>query len=152
MRAPSPTLPPDATIPGTREAGRESGGPVISFVRMTALNLPRLTAAAGVGLILAVGLIHLWETPEYFEAARYVGVLFVANFVFSLISAVGILRGAKGWGWTLGALVSGLSLLAYLWSRALGLPGRRGTGSVARVEHGWWVLTDGSSPAPSVAP
>lgn len=95
---------------------------MISFVRMTALNLPRLTAAAGVGLILAVGLIHLWETPEYFEAARYVGVLFVANFVFSLVSAVGILRGAKGWGWTLGALVSGLSLLAYLWSRALGLP------------------------------
>ena len=96
---------------------------MISFIKMTALNLPRLTAAAGIGLILAVGSIHLWEAPAHFEAARYAGVLFVANFVASLVSAAGILRGSKAWGWSLGALVSGLSLVAYLWSRAIGLPG-----------------------------
>ena len=96
---------------------------MISFFRMTAVNLPRLTAAAGIGLILAVGLIHLWEAPAHFEAAPYLGVLFVANFVAPLVSAVGILRGSKGWGWSLGALVCGPSLVAYLWSRAIGLPG-----------------------------
>jgi hypothetical protein len=96
---------------------------MISPFKMTALNLPRLTTAAGVGLILAVGLSHLWKAPEHFEAARYVGALFVANFVGSLVSAVGILRGTKTWGWSLGALVSGGALVAYLWSRAVGLPG-----------------------------
>lgn len=96
---------------------------MISFFRMTALNLPRLTAAAGVGLILAVGLIHLWNAPAHFVAVPYLGGLFVADFVASLVSAVGILRGSKAWGWSLGALVSGLSLVAYLWSRAIGLPG-----------------------------
>lgn len=96
---------------------------MISPFKMTALNLPRLTTAAGAGLILAVGLIHLWKAPEHFAVARYVGVLFGANFVASLVSAVGILRGAKTWGWSLGALVSGATLVAYLWSRVLGLPG-----------------------------
>ncbi|MDP9474336.1 MAG: hypothetical protein M3R38_01320 [Actinomycetota bacterium] len=96
---------------------------MISLFRMTALNLPRLTAAAGVILILAVGLVHLWEAPAHFDAARYVGALFVANSVASLVSAVGIALGAKTWGWSLGALVSGLSLVLYLWSRAIGLPG-----------------------------
>ena len=103
--------------------GRNTGGRVISLFKMTALNLPRLTAVAGVVLILAVGLIHLWKAPAHFEAAPYVGVLFVANFVASLVSAVGILRGAKTWGWSLGALVSLGALLAYLWSHTIGLPG-----------------------------
>ena len=53
-------------------------------------------------------------------------MLFVANFVASLVSAVGIVRGAKTWGWSLGALVSLGALLAYLWSRAIGLPGLAG--------------------------
>ncbi len=96
---------------------------MISLFKMTALNLPRLTAAAGVALILAVGLVHLWEAPAHFEATPYVGVLFVANFVASLVSAVGIVRGAKTWGWSLGVLVSLGALLAYLGSRAIGLPG-----------------------------
>lgn len=96
---------------------------MISIVRMTALNLPRLTAAAGTGLVLGVALIHLWEAPEHFEAARYLGALFVADFVAFLVAAAGIVRGSTRWGWSLGALVSGLSLLAYLWSRVIGLPG-----------------------------
>ena len=96
---------------------------MVSLFKMTALNLPRLTAAAGVALILAVGLIHLYEAPEHFEAAVYLGVLFVANFVASLVSAVGIVRGARSWGWSLGALVSVAALVAYLASRFFGLPG-----------------------------
>lgn len=98
-------------------------GKLVSFYRYIYLNQPRLTRLAGIAMILAVGAVHLYEAPEHFEAATYLGVLFVANAVLSLVSAVGIFRGAKGWGWTLGAVLSGLSLLAYPVSRFFGLPG-----------------------------
>lgn len=95
---------------------------MIDFLKITAINLPRLTRLVGIAMILAVGAIHLFEVPEHFEAATYLGVLFVANAVGSLVSAVGISRGAKSWGWTLGAVVSGLALVAYPISRFFGLP------------------------------
>jgi hypothetical protein len=98
-------------------------GSLVSFYRHIYLNQPRLTRLAGVVLILAVGAMHLLEAPAHFEAAAYLGVLFAINFVGTLAAAIGIFRGAKGWGWTLGALISVLSLLAYLASRQFGLPG-----------------------------
>jgi hypothetical protein len=102
---------------------RTGVGSLVSFYRHIYLNQPRLTRLAGVVLILAVGAIHLLEAPTHFEAAAYLGVLFAINFVGTLAAAIGIFRGAKGWGWTLGALISVLSLLAYLASRQFGLPG-----------------------------
>lgn len=59
---------------------------MLYFLRTIALNLPRLTRAVGIVLILAVGLIHLYLAPMHFEAATYIGVAFVINFVASLIS------------------------------------------------------------------
>lgn len=85
---------------------RASRGRVISFIRMTALNPPRRRS-----LILAVGLIYLWEAPERLEAARDSGALFVANFAVSHVSAVGMLRGSKTWGFD--ARVAGLPGPAY---------------------------------------
>jgi hypothetical protein len=98
-------------------------GSLVSFYRHIYLNQPRLTRLAGVVLMLAVGAIHLLEAPAHFEVAAYLGVLFAINFVGTLAAAIGIFRGTKGWGWTLGALISVLSLLAYLASRLFGLPG-----------------------------
>lgn len=98
-------------------------GKLVSFYRYIYLNQPRLTALAGILLVLAVGAVHLIEAPEQYGAAPYLGVLFAANFVGTLVAAVGILRGARGWGWTLGAVISALSLLAYPVSRLFGLPG-----------------------------
>ncbi len=94
-----------------------------SFYRYIYLNQPRLTRLAGIALILAVGAVHLIEAPQHFRAAAYLGVLFAVNAAATIVAAVGILRGAKGWGWTLGALISGLSALAYVASRLFGLPG-----------------------------
>lgn len=96
---------------------------MIYFLRTTALNLPRLTRAAGVGLILVVGLIHLYKAPTHFEVATYLGAAFVANFVASSVAAVGIFRGAPNWGWLLGAYVAGGAFVAYLISRAVGRAG-----------------------------
>lgn len=94
-----------------------------SFYGYIYLNQPRLTRLAGIVLILAVGAIHLFEAPEVFETAAYLSVLLVATSAGTLVTAVGIWRGAKSWGWTLGALISTLSAVAYLASRLFGLPG-----------------------------
>lgn len=96
---------------------------VIDFIRITGFNMPRLTRLVGIALILIVGAIHLYAAPEHFGFAVYLGVLFVANGVLSLVSALGILRGVKTWGWLLGAVISALAILAYLASRFFGLPG-----------------------------
>jgi hypothetical protein len=96
---------------------------MLYFLRTTALNLPQLTRAAGIVLILVVGLIHMYKVPMHFEAASYIGAAFVANFVASLVAALGIWLGAPNWGWLLGAYVAGGAFVAYLVSRAVGLAG-----------------------------
>ena len=77
---------------------------------------------AGVALISLVGLIHLLVTPEYYGVAAYLGLLMIANFAGSVVSAVVIDRG-RVWGWWLGAVMVAGAFLAYIESRTLGLPG-----------------------------
>jgi hypothetical protein len=77
---------------------------------------------AGVVLISLVGLIHLLVTPEYYGFAAYLGLLMIANFAGSMVSAVGIYQG-RVWGWWLGAVMAAGAFLAYIESRTLGLPG-----------------------------
>jgi hypothetical protein len=76
---------------------------------------------AGVVLISLVGLIHLLVTPEYFEFAAYLGLLMIANFAGSMISAVGIYQ-ERVWGWWLGTVMAAGAFLAYIESRTFGLP------------------------------
>ena len=83
----------------------------------------RKWAWIGITLILLTGLIHLVEAPEYLEEATYTGLLFVANGIVAAIAAVGIYRGARGWGWGLGAVLAAASIVGYVMSRTVGLPG-----------------------------
>jgi hypothetical protein len=89
---------------------------------MIALRVPGMLKLMAVLLIVAVGLTHLIGAPQHYRAAPYMGVLFVANFVGSLVSAGGIYRDAL-WGWLLGVLVAGGAIVAYIVSRSVGLPG-----------------------------
>jgi hypothetical protein len=57
-------------------------------------------------LLLIAGLIHLLLTPQHFAETAYLGTLFLANFVGSILAAFGIYRGLR-WGWALGALFAG---------------------------------------------
>jgi hypothetical protein len=77
---------------------------------------------AGVVLISLVGLIHVLVTPEYYGFAAYLGLLMIANFAGSMLSAAGIYQGRE-WGWWLGAVMAAGAFLAYIESRTLGLPG-----------------------------
>ncbi len=74
-------------------------------------------------LILATGAIHFIDAPSSFADATYKGLLFVANGVASAVSAVGIYRGARRWGWGLGVLIAGGAFAGYVISRTVGLPG-----------------------------
>jgi len=53
---------------------------------------------AGIALLSLVGLIHLLVTPEYYGFAAYLGLLMIANFAGSMVSAIGIYQGAFGVG------------------------------------------------------
>jgi uncharacterized membrane protein YfcA len=84
--------------------------------------VPDVLVGAGISLIVIVGLIHLINSPGDLEEGAYTGVLYLANFVGTLASAVGIYW-RKRWGWVLGFLVAGGAFAGYVISRTVGLPG-----------------------------
>ena len=90
---------------------------------MGKLDVSRNLKWLGMALIVLVGVIHFADAPDSFEEAFYKGALFVANGVGALVAAIGISRGAKSWGWTLGALVAAGAFVGYVASRTVGLPG-----------------------------
>ena len=77
---------------------------------------------AGTALIAVDGLIHFSLVPEYFEYASYLGLLFLANTLGSVLSALGINSGMR-WGRTLGSLSAGGAFVLYVVSRLFCLPG-----------------------------
>ena len=90
---------------------------------MNRITVSRGLVWAGIILVLATGLIHLIEGPENYEEAAYKGILFFLNAAGAIVAAIGIYRGEKLWGWSLGLLVTGGALLFYIASRTIGLPG-----------------------------
>lgn len=77
----------------------------------------------GAALLAVVGIIHLVESPEYFEKEAYIGVLFVVNAIGCAIAVYGLLRlGAPRWAWILGIVLAGGAFVAFVLSRTVGLP------------------------------
>lgn len=95
---------------------------MIHLLKVTAFNMPRLTRLSGVALALLVGLAHLWALTHS-EAPGYVRALFVVAVTGALLAALGIVAGLRSLGWHVAVTTSGLGLLAYVLSRAVGLPG-----------------------------
>jgi hypothetical protein len=77
---------------------------------------------AGLGLLVLIGLIHLFEAPDQFGDATYKGVLFLLNATGCIVAGYGLIRRER-WGWWLGALISLATGVGYVWSRSVGLPG-----------------------------
>ena len=73
-------------------------------------------------LILETGLLHIMTAQAEYEEATYMGYLFAANFLGSLIAALGMYR-KQAWGWTLGLVIAVGSIAGYIWSRTFGMPG-----------------------------
>lgn len=74
-------------------------------------------------LIIATGILHYVTAAEEYSEARYMGVLFLANFFGSLVSAIGIARRKLGLGWILGVIITAGSIIGYIQSRTVGMPG-----------------------------
>lgn len=85
-------------------------------------NRPKVLSWCGIVLILIIGLIHVVDARPSFEDAVYKGWLFYANGLGALISAFGIYRRKRTWGWNLGVFIATGSLLGYIISRTIGLP------------------------------
>jgi hypothetical protein len=100
----------------------------------------------GLMLILQTGLVHLYLAPESFAELPYEGFLFLANAIGAVVAGYGIYRG-KVWGWNLGVLIAAGSIVAYVISRTIGLPGHEveewsnslGTGALT-VESAFLVV------------
>lgn len=105
----------------------------------------RLLQWLGLILILQTGFIHFYLTPASFSEVAYEGFLFAANAAGAVVAAYGIYRG-KVWGWNLGIVIAAGSILAYIISRTVGLPGHAieefadpiGLGALA-VESGFLI-------------
>ena len=82
----------------------------------------RIVGWLGAYLISFVGLLHLLLSGEHLHYAAYLGILFLLNFAASAVAAVGIVRTGGRWAWLLGVAVAGGALVAFLWSRTVGLP------------------------------
>ena len=81
----------------------------------------KIIPCVGIGLILAIGIIHVIGAPDSFHDAVYKGWLFYANGLASLVAAAGIFC-KKNWGWNLGVLIAAGAFLGYVSSRTVGMP------------------------------
>ena len=100
---------------------------------MSKVSTTTIQTWAGIGLILASGAIHALGAQEMFEEVHYMGMLFALSVIGAVAAAIGIWRGER-WGWQLGAVVAGGSIIAYFVTRTIGFPGFR--------ENSWEDFTE----------
>lgn len=98
----------------------------ISFYRYFAFNLPRLTTAAGVTLLLSTVAIRLYllvgdfRFPAYFDA--YLALIVAITVAGAVLMMTPRLRLTR-LGWALGSLAQIPSIAMYLTAHSAGLPG-----------------------------
>ena len=83
-------------------------------------TVPRTIAAIG---LLGIALIHVLELPDAFAAVGYLGALFIAAIVGSLVLSAALTRTDDPRVWTVAGGLAALVLLGYVVSRSVGLPG-----------------------------
>ena len=76
----------------------------------------------GMLLILETGLIHYYTAQSQYDKAGYMGYVYVAYFLATLISVFGIYH-RQNWGWGIGLVLSVNSIVTFIWGKTLGLPG-----------------------------
>ena len=82
----------------------------------------RLLLWISVVAIVVIGVIHLSMVSQEYDETPTMGILFAINFIAALIASVGIYR-QEIWGWLLGVGIAAGSMLGYVVSRTIGLPG-----------------------------
>jgi hypothetical protein len=78
-------------------------------------------AAAVVGLA-GVGLIHVLDAPNTFPEAPYIGWMYVALIVGSVLTAAALIRGSDSRAWFAAALLPLGAIVGFTLTRTVGLP------------------------------
>jgi hypothetical protein len=106
-------------MPITETASRSRTAP-------TSTSMQWAVRIVGAGLLLAMALIHLKLWNDGYRDVRWIGPLFMANFVLGLLGAIAVLGSPRRWlPWvaTLGGLLEIGTLLGLLLSLTVGLFG-----------------------------
>jgi hypothetical protein len=82
-----------------------------------------IARAVAVGGLVAIALIHILQLPAAFDAIGYLGALFIAAVVGSLLLAAILTRTSDDLAWTATGGLAVLILVCYVLSRSVGLPG-----------------------------
>jgi hypothetical protein len=98
---------------------------LVSFYRHFAFDLPKLTSAAGVSLLLGIAAVRIYWLAHGNPPA-YLAAYFALVATFATFSAIAILA-VRWWtivrvGWAVGSLVSLSAACMYIVSRGAGLP------------------------------
>lgn len=83
----------------------------------------RMLRWAGTFFIFSLGMLHLLQAEEFFSATAYVGALALVNFAASCGVALVLARSGGKAAWLTGAAIAAGSLVLFVISRTLGLPG-----------------------------
>lgn len=83
----------------------------------------RILQWLAVASMIVIGYLHFITAPGEYVEARYMGILFLLNFSGALVAAVGIIRKNFWWGWAPGVFIAAGSIIGYLQSRTIGMPG-----------------------------
>jgi hypothetical protein len=82
--------------------------------------IARIVAVAGLG---GIALIHVLQAPEAFDAATYLGILFVLAIATAIVLAAMLTAMSDERVWQAVGGLPALLLLGYVLSRTSGLPG-----------------------------
>ena len=77
----------------------------------------------GTAAILGLGLIHILDAASTYNSTRWIFWAYMALIVAVLPVALFLLHSTSPLGWTAAASLAAGPLVAYLWSRSIGLPG-----------------------------
>ncbi len=80
----------------------------------------RLLGAAG---ILGIGVIHILDAGSTYHSTRWIFWAYMALIVGAVPVTLYLLHSASPLGWAAAASLAAGPLVAYLWSRSIGLPG-----------------------------
>jgi len=77
----------------------------------------------GTAAILGLGLIHILDAASTYNSTRWIFWAYMALIVAVVPVALFLLHSTSPLGWTAAASLAAGPLVAYLWSRSIGLPG-----------------------------
>ena len=96
----------------------------LSYAPLSPNPSDRPTRTIAIGCLTGIAITHAFEVESKLASAPYVGLMFLALIVGATVLALLL---ARRWRleltWPAAALVGASSIVAYLWSRAIGLPG-----------------------------